>query len=151
MDTYITKFWLRLYGHKKQTFIGGFFTYVALLLGTILILFWAQISGEMKIVIQTMHDEVKLTEVNYEAEAMLVVLLQEYSHRKEQLAEGVMTLYSEDGEKETFYRLLRPLSANGLGRIIVKVKYKKTGLQAQYVAEFTDMDGVISLKAVRHM
>ncbi len=124
---------------------------MALFLGTILLLFWSQLMAEMKIVIQIMHDEVKLTEVNYEAEAMLVVLLQEYKHRGYMMTDEVMTVYSEKDERVTSYRLLRPLRKGATGHLIVRVKHEKTGLQAQYVAEFQQVEEQIILKSVRRM
>ncbi len=139
--------------HNKQFKSNeqGFFTYIALLLGTVLVLFWAQMNNEMKIVIQTMHDEVKLTEVHYEAEAQLIVLLQEYKHRGDTMTDEVMTEFSRDNGRVTSYRLLRPLTEQGLGRLIVKVKHEKTGLQAQFVAEFQHKGDEVILKSVKCM
>ena len=117
---------------------GGFFTYIVLLLGTVFVLFWAQIAAEMNVVIHTMQDEVKLWEVNYDAEGMLTVLLQEYKQNPDAMIEEVKTVYETDGKREVSYRLHRPKRSGDEGRLQVSVAHVQTGLRAQYIAMFTD-------------
>lgn len=111
---------------------------MVLLLGTVFVLFWAQIGTEMNVVIHTMQDEVKLWEVNYDAEGMLTILLHEYEKNSEAMTEGTMTVYESDEKREVSYRLHKPKKSGDEGMLVVSVLHKQTGLRGQYLAQFTD-------------
>ena len=111
---------------------------MVLLLGTVFVIFWAQISSEMNVMIHTMQDEVKLWEVNYDAEGMLTILLHEYESNSDSMTERTMTVYETDGNREVFYRLHKPKNSGDEGMLVVSVLHKQTGLRAQYLVQFTE-------------
>lgn len=122
----------------KSNNIGGFFTYMALIIGTILLLFWSALSDEMNIIVGITHDEVALTAMNYKAEGIIGCLLRKYSEKGDLMPTLQETIYENDDNYTASYILNRQASNNEF-----KVRYRNriTGQIVQYLVVFREDPG----------
>lgn len=116
----------------------GFFTYIALILGTILLLFWSVISTTMHTVVSMTHDEVSLTTMNYYAEGIIGCLLRTYSEQGITMPTGREVIYEQSEQSVVTYILTPPTPLNQKGDFRVAYRNKLTGQQVRYYVVFRE-------------
>lgn len=116
----------------------GFFTYMALILGTILLLFWSAIGETMHTLISMTHDEVGLTTMNYYAEGVIGCLLRTYSEKGDSMPTGREVTYEESKERIVTYILTPPSAFNDTGDFRVAYRNTITGQQVRYYVVFKE-------------
>lgn len=117
----------------------GFFTYMALILGTILLLFWSAIGETMHTLISITHDEVGLTTMNYYAEGVIGCLLRTYSEKGDSMPTGREVIYEEGKESIVTYILTPPSAFKKTGDFRVAYRNAITGQQVRYYVVFKEV------------
>lgn len=120
----------------------GFFSYISLIIGTILILFWSALSDEMNIIVGIVHDEVALTSMNYKAEGAIGCILREYSERGSLMPVQQEVEYEKEGNNTVTYILNRPGKYNDMGNFRVHYRNSITGQQVSYLVQFSETSEV---------
>lgn len=129
--------WLRNDLHMYER---GFFTYIALILGTILLLFWSAIGETMHTIVGMTHDEVALTTMNYYAEGIIGCLLRTYSEKGDFMPTGREVTYEQTEQGIVTYILTRPTAFNEKGDFRVTYRNRITGQQVCYYVVFKESD-----------